>query len=159
MRIVRIFVFAAATLALCAWASAGVLEKASKIQVDPTVVEHAEKVDDNLAANLVRYNLRAAIRDAHLEEGASPIRVHMVLDEFSSESPARRVIGAGTGRNVCTVNGTLVFEDAAGRELATVKIHVRGSVVSAQGDGGNADGRQVTSDLERRFLEEIEKLK
>jgi hypothetical protein len=152
-----LFVMALTSAALTAFA--GVLEKAAKIQVDPTIVEHAEKVDDPMGANLVRYDLRAAVRDAHIEEGASPIRAHFVLDEFSSESRAHRIIDMGSGRSVCTVDGKLVFEDAGGKELASVRIHVRGSVVSAQGEGNTAQGHAESSDLERRLLKEIEGLK
>jgi hypothetical protein len=161
MKAFRALLFAAAipTAVICASAAGGVLEKATKIQVDPTVIEHPQNVDDNAAANLTRYDLRAAVRDAHLEEGPSAIRAHIVLDEFSSESRVRRVIDMGSGHSICTVDGRLVFEDASGKELASVKIHVRGSVVPVQGDAGTAQGRESTSDLERRLLREIEALK
>ena len=159
MRTFRILALSAAAFAAAVCVSGGVLENATRIQVDPTVVEHPENVDDKVAANLIRYDLRAAVRDAHFEEGNSPVRVHMVLDAFSSESPARKVIAMGSGRSVCTVDGKLVFEDATGKELASVKIHVRGSVVAAQGDAASAQSRQAESDLERRFVQEIETLK
>jgi hypothetical protein len=149
---------AASSLAV-ANASASILERAAKIQVDPTVVEHPEKVDDRMAANLVRYDLRAAVRDAHIEEGASAVRAHFVLDAFSSESRVRRAIDMGSGRSVCTVDGKLVFEDATGKELASVKIHVRGSVVAVQGEGNTLPGHEAASDLEQRLLKEIEGLK
>ena len=154
-----VFVAATSTAAICASAPGGVLEKATKIQVDPTVVEHPENVDDGTAANLARYDLRAAVRDAHLEEGQpADILAHIVLDGFSSESRARRVIDMGSGRSICTVDARLVFEDASGKELANIKIHVRGSVVPVQGDAA-PQGREPTSDLERRLLREIEALK
>lgn len=159
MRTFPILTLGAAAFAAAVCVSGGVLEKATTIQVDPTVVEHPENVDDNVAPNLVRYDLRAAVRDAHFEEGKSAIRVHMVLDEFSSESRARKVVAMGSGHSVCTVDGKLVFEDAGGKELASVKIHVHGSVVAVQGDAVTSQTRQAQSDLERRFLQEIETLK
>ena len=162
MNVFRALVFVAAisTAAFCASAAGGVLEKTTKIQVDPTVVEHPENVDDSTAANLARYDLRAAVRDAHLEEGQpADIRAHVVLEGFSSESRARRVIDMGSGRSICTVDARLVFEDASGKELANIKIHVRGSVVPVQGDAAAPQGRESTSDLERRLLREIEALK
>jgi hypothetical protein len=155
-----VFVAAISTAAICASAAGGVLEKATKIQVDPTVVEHPENVNDKTAANLARYDLRAAVRDAHLEEGQpADILAHIVLDGFSSESRARQVIDMGSGRSICTVDARLVFEDASGKELANIKIHVRGSVVPVQGDAAAPQGREPTSDLERRLLREIEALK
>jgi hypothetical protein len=136
-----------------------VLENVRKIQVDPTVIEQPEKVKDTVAANLVRYSLRAAVRDALLEEGPSPIRAHIVLDGFSSESRTKRLIGFGTGRSTSTVDGRLVIQDASGKELASVIIHVHGSVASSPSDGNNTQGRQPTSDFQKRLLEEIERLK
>ena len=112
-----------------------------------------------MAGKLIRYDLRAAVKDAHLEEGDSSIRAFFVLDEFSSESPARRLIGMGSGKDTCTVDGKLVFQDADGKELANVKIHVRGSVAFSPGEGSDTSGRHTTSDLERRLSQEIEKLK
>jgi hypothetical protein len=136
----------------------GVLEKVKKIQVDQTVVDQPDKVDNNMAANLIRFDLRAAVKDAHLDEGDAPIKAHFVLDEFSSESRARRLIGLGTGRSICTVDGKLVIQDASGTELASVKIHVRGSVAYSPGDGNDARSKPI-SDFEQRLHEEIEKLK
>jgi hypothetical protein len=159
MRIFGTLSFLVAAWAGAAFASGGVLEKVTKIQVDPTVVEQPDKVDDNIAPNLVRYNLRAALRDAHLEEGDSPIRAHMILSEYSSESSARKVLDMGSGRSVCTVDGRLVVEDASGKELASVKIHVHGTAVFADGTAIARDGRKARSDLEQRLFQEIEKLK
>jgi hypothetical protein len=150
------FVAAASTAAYCS--PGGVLEKVKKIQVDPTIVEQSDKVDYATAANLVRYDLRAAVRDAHLEEGDSPVRAHFVLGEFSSESRARRVIGFGTGRSICTVDGRLVIEDASRKELANIKIHVHGSVAYSPGEGNDARSQPI-SDFEQRLHQEIERLK
>jgi hypothetical protein len=158
-RIFRALLFAAATSTAALCAPGGVLENVTKIRVDPTVIEQPEKIKDPVAANLVRFDLRAAIEDAHLAEGDSPIRAHMVLDEFSPDGGAKRLMNIGTGRNTRTVDGKLVIVDANGKELASVKIHVHGSVGFSPGDGNSTQGREAASDLERRLLEEIEKLK
>ena len=159
MRIFHVLVFVAATSAAAFCSPGGVLENVKKIQVDPTVIEQPQKVKDARAANLIRYDLRAAVRDALFEEGDSPTRAHIVLDEFFSESKAKRLIGFGSGRSTSTVDGRLVIQNASGKELASVKIHIRGSVASSPADGNNTQGRQPTSDFEKRLLEEIERLK
>jgi hypothetical protein len=159
MRIFPVLLFIAATSTALFCSPGGVLENVRKIQVDPTVIEQPEKVKGAVAASLVRYDLRAAVRDALLEEGDSSTRAHIILDEFSPESTAKRVIGFGSGRSISTVDGRLVIQDASGKELASVKIHVHGTVASNPGDGNNTQGRQPTSDFERRLLEEIERLR
>jgi hypothetical protein len=159
MRLFQVVLFALATSTPVYCSPGGILEKVTKIQVDPTVVEQPEKVKDAVAANLVRYNLRAAVKDAHLEEGDSPIRAHFVLDEFSSESNAKRLMGLNGDRGASTVDGRLVIQDAAGKELASIKIHLHGTVAFSQGDGSNTKGRGATSDFEQRLLKEIEGLK
>jgi hypothetical protein len=159
MRIFQVLLFVAATSTASFCSPGGVLENIRRIQVDPTVIEQPEKVKDAVAASLVRYNLRAAVRDALLEEGDSPIRAHIVLDEFSSEGTAKRLLGLGTGRSTRTMDGRLVIQDASGRELASVKIHVRGTVAFSPREGDNTQGRQTASDFEQRLREEIERLK
>lgn len=151
---VSLVVVVACTTAFCA--TGGLLEKVTKIQVDPTVIERPEKVRDAMAANLVRYNLRAAVRDARIEEGDSPIRAHFVLDEFSTESAARRLVGLNSGRSTSTVDGRLVIQDANGKELANIRIHVHGTVAFSPDD---SQDHHVTSDFEERLLKEIEMLK
>jgi hypothetical protein len=159
MRVFRFLLLVAAisTAAFCS--PGGVLESVGKIQVDPTVIEQPDKVKGAAAANLVRYDLRAAVRDALFEEGDSPIRAHIVLDEYLPEGSAKRLTGVGTGRSIRTVEGRLVIQDGNGKELASIKLHVHGSVASSPADGNNTQGRQPSSDFERRLLEEIERLK
>ena len=159
LRIFLVLLFVTATSAAAFCAPGGVLKGATKIQVDPTVIEHPEKVKDAVYAQLVRYDLRAAVRDALFEEGESPLRAHIVLDEFTPEGKAKRWANFGSGRNISTVEGRLVIQDASGKELASVKIHLHGSVASNPEDGNNTQGRQPTSDFERCLLEEIERLK
>jgi len=159
MRIIQVLLFTAATSAAAFCSPGGVLEKVTKIQVDPTVVEQPEKVKDAAAANLVRYNLRAAVKDAHIEEGDSLIRAHFVLDEFSSEGTAKRLLSINSGRATSTVDGKLVIQDASGKELASIQIHVHGSVAFSQGKGSDTQGHPPTSDFEQRLLQEIERLK
>jgi len=161
MRIFPVLFFVAVTSTAAFCSPGNVLENVTKIQVDPTVVGQPDKVKDPTAANLVRFDLRAAIRDAHFEEGASPIRAHIVLDEFSSESKAKRLIGLSGGRTASNtiMDGRLVIQDASGKELASVKVHVVGSVAFSPPDQGSSTQGQATSDFERRLLEEIDKLK
>jgi hypothetical protein len=135
------------------------LEKVTKIQVDPTIVEQAENVDSAIAGDLVRYNLRAAVKDAHFDEGASPVHAHFVLEKFFSEGGVKKLTGLGTGRSTKTVDGRLVIQDSSGKELASVKIHVHGSVAFVQAQGDEAQGGRATSDFEQRLLKEIEMLK
>jgi hypothetical protein len=138
---------------------AGVLENVKTIEVDPTVIEQPASIKDSLAANLVRYDLRAAVRDALLQEGNSPLRVHFVLDEFSSPGAAVRLMNLDSGRTVRNVKGRLVFQDSSGKELANIAIHFRGSVALNPGAGNNAQGRRAASHFEKRLLDEIERLK
>ncbi len=159
MRTLRALLLLAATSTVAFCSPGGVLDKVTTIQVDPTFVEQPNSVKDPTAANLIRYNLRAAVKDSHLLEGSSPIRTHFVLDGFTVEGTAKRALGLGAGKTTNTVDGKLVIQDATGKELASVKIHMRGSVAFSSGDGSDAQGRQATSDLEQRFIEEIEKLK
>jgi hypothetical protein len=155
----QVILILVATAAVTVGASGGALENVKKIQVDATVIAHPESLKDAAAANLVRYDLRAALRDALIEEGDSPIRAHFVLDEFFSQRAAKRAMNLGTGRATRTVDGKLVIQDASGKELASVKIHVQGSVAFGPDQGNNTQGHKPASDFERRLLDEIERLK
>jgi hypothetical protein len=159
MRTLQLLLLLTAASAVAFCSPGGVLEKVKTIRVDPTVVEQPDKVKDPSAADLVRYNLRAAVMDAHFAEGDSPIRAHIVLDDFSSEGRAKRLMGLGTGHSISTMDGSLVIQDAGGKELAKVGIHVHGSIAFSAGDGNNKQSRQATSDLEQRLIEEIERLR
>ena len=159
MKMFQIFALVTATSAQAFCSPGGVLEKATKVKVDPTVVEQPNKVDDSMAANLARFDLRAAVRDAHLEEGDSPFRVHIVLDQFSSESPARRLIGLGSGRTVCTVDGKLVIQDLDRKELASVKFHLHGTVAFSSGQANDTQSHHAASDFEQLLLKDLEGLK
>jgi hypothetical protein len=128
------------------------------VQVDPTVVPKPEKVKEEQAPNQVADSLRNALKDANFEVGEAPIRAHIVLDEFTSGSMAKRfMVGFGAGRS--TVDCTLVIQDAAGKELASKRIRVRGSLLFSPYQGGNTQRRQAVSSFEQRLIEEIEKLK
>jgi hypothetical protein len=128
------------------------------VQVDPTVVPTPDKVKEEHAANQVADSLRNALKDANFEIGDAPIRAHIVLDEFTSGSTAKRfMVGFGAGRS--TVDCRLVIQDADGKELASTKIRVRGSLLFSPYQGNNTQRRQAVSSFEQRLLEEIEKLK
>ena len=159
MRASQVLLFVAATSNALFCCPPGVLENVKKIQVDPTVIEQPENVKEAVAAELVRYDLRAAVRDALFEEGDAPIRAHIVLDEFSPQGRTKRLMDFGTGRTIRTVDGRLVIQDATGKELANVKLHLQGSVAFGPDQGHSSQGRRPASDFEQRLLEEIERLK
>jgi len=163
----RIFIAAIAMSALTANAAqtvgaqgARVLRGVKQITVEDTVIGDAGKVREEFAPTLVADSLRNALKDANFEvtdEGAA-VRAHVVLDEFSSGSTAKRfLVGMGAGRS--TVDGRLVFQDQSGKELANVKIRVRGSLMFSPYQGGNTQRRQATNSFEQRLVEEIARLK
>ena len=128
------------------------------VQVDPTVVSDTKKITEEHGPNQVTDSLRNALRDANFEVGDAPIRAHIVLDEFTSGSTAKRfLVGFGAGRS--TVDCRLVIQDAEGKELASRRIRVRGNLIFSPYQGNNTQRRQAVSSFEQRLLEEIEKLK
>lgn len=128
------------------------------VQVDATVVPNAEKVKEEHAPNQVADSLRNALKDANFELGEAPVRAHIVLDEFTSGSMAKRfMVGFGAGRS--TIDCRLVIQDAAGKELASRRIRVRGNLLFSPYQGDNTQRRQAVSSFEQRLIEEIEKLK
>lgn len=128
------------------------------VQVDPTVVPKADTVKEEHAANQVADSLRNALKDANFEIGEAPIRAHIVLDEFTSGSAAKRfMVGFGAGRS--TVDCRLVIQDSQGKELASRRIRVRGNLIFSPYQGNNTQRRQAVSSFEQRLLEEIEKMK
>jgi hypothetical protein len=129
------------------------------VQVDATVVPNPEKVKEEHAANQVADSLRNALHAANFEIAeTAPIRAHIVLDEFTSGSTAKRfMVGFGAGRS--TVECRLVLQDAEGKELASRKIRVRGNLAFSPYQGNNTQRRQAVTSFEQRLLEEIEKLK
>lgn len=149
----------ASTAALCA--PNGALTGVRTIQVDPTVVPPAANVKDPAAANLLRFNLRTAVRDARFMEGPSSIHTHIILNSFtSSDGKMRRVLNLGTGRTDNLVEGQLVIQDASGKTLATREIHFHGSL-SFSPDEANPDPqhRQPTSDFEQLLVAELQRLR
>jgi Domain of unknown function (DUF4410) len=128
------------------------------VQVDPTVVPKADKVKEEQAANQVADSLRNALKDANFEVGEAPIRAHIVLDEFTSGSTAKRfMVGFGAGRS--TVDCRLVIQDSQGKELASQRIRVRGNLMFSPYQGNNTQRRQAVTSFEQKLIEEIEKLK
>jgi hypothetical protein len=161
LRVVLV-IAATSTVAFCSPGvlKAGILENVAKIQVDPTVVTNPEKVKDPAAANLLRFNLRAAVMQAHFEEGSSPIRIHIVLDEFSSaDGKVRRVLNLGASRSDNLVDGKLVIQDASGKQLASREIHFHGNVGLNPDDNADPSHRQATSGFEHLLIDELQRLK
>jgi len=135
------------------------LKGVTNVQVDPTVIAKPENVKEEHAANLVQDSLRNAFKSANFNiVDSAPIRAHIVLEEFTSGSGAKRfMVGFGAGRS--TVDGRLVVQDADGKELANVKIRVRGNLAFSPYQGNNTQRRQAVSSFDQRLLEEIEKMK
>jgi hypothetical protein len=136
-----------------------ILRDVRAVQVDPTVIANPDKVKEDFAANLMQDSLRNALRNANFETPESAtVKAHIVLDEFSSGSAAKRVlVGMGSGRS--TVDGRLVFQDAVGKELANAKIRVRGNLAWSSYQGANTQRSQATNSFDRRLMEEIARLK
>ena len=138
---------------------AAVLRDVRAIQIEPTVVANPEKVKEDFAPTLMQDSLRNAFRNSNFETPESaPIKAHIVLNEFTSGSTAKRVlVGFGAGRS--TVDGRLVIRDGDGKELASVPIRVRGNLAWSSYQGGNTQRAQATNSFDRRLLEEIARLK
>ncbi|MGA8869328.1 MAG: DUF4410 domain-containing protein [Candidatus Sulfotelmatobacter sp.] len=139
--------------------AAAPLRDVKGIQVEPTIISNPDKVKEASAPNLVQDSLKNALRAANIEVAENaPIRAHIVLDEFTSGSTAKRVlIGMGAGRSTVTCH--LIFQDAEGKELSNTKIHVRGNLVWSPYQGNNTQRRQAVSSFEQKLLEEIERMK
>lgn len=135
-----------------------VLAGVKTVQVDETVVPNPSKVKEDHAPNQVMDSLKRALRDADFEVGESPIRAHIVLDEFTSGSMTKRFM-VGFGAGCSTVDCRLVLQDADGKELFNKKIRVRGNLIWSPYQGGNTQRRQAVNSFEQRLLEEIEGLK
>jgi hypothetical protein len=136
----------------------GPLHDVKTIQVDPTIVSNPDKVKESSAPHLVEDSLKNALRTANIEVGDAPIHAHIVLDEFTSGSTAKRfLVGFGAGRSTVTCH--LVMRGPDGKEFANSKIHVRGNLAWSPYQGNNTQRRQAVSSFEQRILEEIERLK
>jgi len=135
------------------------LRDVKTVQIDPTVIPSPEKVKDESAANLMRDSLRNAFRSANIGVADSaPVHAHIVLEEFTSGSSAKRfLVGFGAGRS--TIDCQLVLQDADGKELKSVSIHVRGNLAFSPYQGNNTQRRQAVNSFDQRLLEEIEKMR
>jgi hypothetical protein len=104
------------------------LHEVKTVQIEATVVPKPDEVKDSSAPNLVQDSLRNAFRSANFEIAEpAPIRAHIVLEEFTSGSGAKRfMVGFGAGS---TIDCHLVLQDAEGKKLANVPIRVRGNLI------------------------------
>jgi hypothetical protein len=116
-------------------------------------------VKEEYGPNLVEDSLRNALRLSNFDVvDEAPIKAHIVLDEFSSGSAAKRImVGFGAGRS--TVAGRLVFQDATGLEIANAAVKARGNLAWSAYQGGSTQRRQATNAFDQRLLEEIARLK
>jgi hypothetical protein len=133
------------------------LREVKVVQLESTVVSNPAKVKEDYAADMLRDNLKRALQSAGFEIGDSPVKVHLVLDEFTSGSTAERfLVGFGAGRSA--VDTRLVVSDGE-KEAATVHIKVRGNLALSPYEGGNTQRREAVNSFEQRLLEELYKLK
>jgi uncharacterized protein DUF4410 len=137
----------------------GPLRDVKAVQLDATVVPNPDKVKEEGAPNLIQDSLRNAFRLADIAVvDSAPIRTHIILDEFTSGSAAKRfLVGMGAGRSTITCH--LVLQDADGKELKNVNIHVRGNLIFSPYQGNNTQRQQAVNSFDQRLLEEIEKMK
>jgi len=157
------------TAALIAWLlgvvattaaqQAPILRNVKAVQVDQTLVASPGKVKGDYAPILLQDALRNALRRANFETpDAASIRAHIVLDEFSSGSAAKRfMVGMGAGRS--TVDGRLVFQGEDGKELSNTKIRVRGNLAWGAYQGGERQRSQAVNAFDERLMEAIARLK
>lgn len=135
-----------------------VLRDVKVVQVEQTLVANPAKVKDETAPNTAENMLRSALTSSGFEAGESPIRAHLVLEEYSSGSTAKRMlVGFGSGRS--TVAGRLIFTDADQKELASVPLKVRGNFMFSSYQSGDTQRKQATSSFEKKLIEEIARLK
>lgn len=136
-----------------------VLRDVKAVRVTDTTVPNPDKVKEDFAPTLIQDSLRNALRSANFEIAEdAPVSVHFVLDEFTSGSKAKRfLVGFGSGRS--SVDGRFVVQDASGKELANVRIRVRGNLWGSGYQGNERQRQQATNALDQRFLEEIARLK
>jgi hypothetical protein len=135
-----------------------VLKDVKVVQVEPTLVANPAKVKDETAPNAAESALRSALTSSGFEIGESPIRAHLVLEEYSSGSTAKRMlVGFGSGRS--TIAGRLVFSDAEQKELASIPLKVRGNFMFSGYDTSGQQRKEAVSNFERKLIEEIKRLK
>lgn len=127
------------------------------VQLESTVVSNPSKVKEDYAPDMLRDNLRAALQSAGFEIGDSSVKIHLILDEFTSGSAAERfLVGFGAGRS--TVDARLVVADGD-KEATTARIKVRGNFALSPYEGGNKQRGEAVNSFQQRVLEEIYKLK
>jgi hypothetical protein len=135
-----------------------VLKDVKVVQVEPTLVANPAKVKDETAPNAAEGMLRSALTSSGFEIGESPIRAHIVLEEFSSGSTAKRMlVGFGSGRS--TVAGRLILTDADQKELANIPLKVRGNFMFSSYDSSGQQRKEAVSSFEKKLVEEIARLK
>ena len=135
-----------------------VLRGVTTVEVEHTVVPDPGAVKEEFAPALVEDALKNALRNANIAVGDAPVKAHMVLNEFTSGNVAKRlIVGLGAGRSV--VDTRLVVTGEGGRELANVKIRVKGSFLFNAYQGGDTQRRQATTSLDQKLAEEIARLK
>ncbi|HET9401571.1 MAG TPA: hypothetical protein VFO34_11540 [Candidatus Acidoferrales bacterium] len=136
----------------------GPLESVKTIRLEPTVISNPDKVKVDGASALVQDNLRDALRSANFEIGDSRVRAHIELNEFTAGSTAERVLFGTYGLGRSYLDSRLVISDGD-KQLANVRIHVRGNFSMSGFEGGKTQSRQAENRFQKRLLQELNKLK
>ena len=146
------------TTSLPVGAQTAVLREVKTIDVLATVVANPSKVKEDFAPVLVQDALRKVLEDARFTIGPGDVTAHIVLEEFTSGSTAKRfLVGFGAGRS--SVAGRLVFTGKEGQELATARIKARGNMLFSAYQGGDRQRAQATSGFEQKLMEQVARLK
>jgi hypothetical protein len=117
------------------------LHEVKTVKIEATVVPNPSKVKEPYAADILQGYLRAALERTGVEAGDSLVKVHLVLNEYTTVDP-------------CTLDGRLVITES-GKELADVPITLHNSEEPAK----SKDQMQLASRFRDRLVEEINKLK
>ena len=133
------------------------LQDVSRVQILPTVVGNSKAVKNPDAAEMVEQSLRRSIlaNDIQVTESA-PIKVRLLLDEFSGGSFAKRfTIGFGAGRS--TVSCRIQLLGPGDNEIANVRVRVRGDLSWGGYEGNATQTKQAVNKFDLALMDEIAK--
>ena len=133
------------------------LKDVGRVQILPTVVSDPKTVKNPDAAEMVQQSLRRSVlaNDIQVTESA-PIKVRLLLDEFSGGNFAKRfAIGLGAGRS--SVSCRIQLLGPGDNEIANVRVKVRGDLSWGGYEGNATQTRQAVNKFELALTDEIAK--
>jgi len=134
-----------------------VLEDVLTVAVTPTVIGDSRKVKEPAAVTIIETALRNALIASGLRIGDSATRVHLILDEFTSGSVAKRaLIGFGSGRSTVAAR-LIVARD--GEQLAAAPIKARGRLMFSAYEADESQRRHALNEFEERLVEALARLR